>query len=233
MIPLPDETAEIRSMDSEFLEQLNGVLGRRLKETVEFGRSFSVEVLAEYLRELFGDELYFDSLISILQQYTLADAPLVAPTGRITGSTGFHLALFGPPGTGKTFSIDDLIRGNPRSGVPPHGLPGRNRYCGGITPVQFLRVGQSYTGRTFNFIVPGVQRLVQVSRDGRAAEARDGAARGQVGDDVRDRGTRTRSDRSSPSTTTSARRGPRTIGRPSATPTSRRSRTGCSSGSIR
>jgi len=154
MIPLPDETAEIRSMDSEFLEQLNGILGRRLKETMEFGQSFSVEVLAEYLRELFGDELYFDSLISILQQYALADAPLVAPTGRITGSTGFHLALFGPPGTGKTFSIDDLVRGNPRSGVPPHGLPGRNRYCGGITPVQFLRVGQSYTGRTFNFIVP-------------------------------------------------------------------------------
>ncbi|EQD68435.1 hypothetical protein B2A_00439, partial [mine drainage metagenome] len=69
------------------------------------------------------------------------DAPLVAPTGRVTGTTGFHLALFGPPGTGKTFSIDDLIRGNPRTGVPSHGLPGRNRYCGGITPVQFLHVG--------------------------------------------------------------------------------------------
>jgi hypothetical protein len=38
--------------------------------------------------------------------------------------------------------------------VPPHGLPGRNRYCGGITPVQFLRVGAFYSGRTFNFIVP-------------------------------------------------------------------------------
>ncbi len=154
ILPLPDETAEIRAMDSEFLEQLTGVLGRRLDETIEFGRSFGVAQLAEYLRGLFGDELYFDSLISILQQYALADAPLLAPTGRTTGSSGFHLALFGPPGTGKTFSIDDLVRGNPRSGVPPHGLPGRNRYCGGITPVQFLRVGQSYTGRTFNFIVP-------------------------------------------------------------------------------
>jgi hypothetical protein len=152
--PVPDERAEIRAMDGEFLDRLREVLRDRLEATVEFGKSFSVLKLAGYLKELFGEELYFDSLISILQQYALADTPLLAPTGRSTGTTGFHLALFGPPGTGKTFSIDDLIRGNPRSGVPPHGLPGRNRYCGGITPVQFLRVGAAYTGRTFNFIVP-------------------------------------------------------------------------------
>ncbi|EQD56659.1 hypothetical protein B2A_05149, partial [mine drainage metagenome] len=76
-----------------------------------------------------------------MQQYALADVPLVAPGGRTTGTTGFHLALFGPPGTGKTFAIDDFLRGNERTGVPAHGLPGRNRYCGGITPAQFLRVG--------------------------------------------------------------------------------------------
>ncbi len=154
VLPIPDERAEIRSMDGEFLDRLREVLRDRFEETLEFGRSFDVERLAGYLRGLFGEELYFDSLISILQQYALADAPLLAPTGRTTGATGFHLALFGPPGTGKTFSIDDLIRGNPRSGVPAHGLAGRNRYCGGITPVQFLRVGSAYTGRTFNFIVP-------------------------------------------------------------------------------
>ncbi|HYA58531.1 MAG TPA: hypothetical protein VEH57_08770 [Thermoplasmata archaeon] len=153
-VQVPDEASEIRSMDSEFLDHLREVLRERLDETLEFGRTFNVERLATYLRRLFGEEIYFDSLISILQQYALADVPLLAPTGRATGATGFHLALFGPPGTGKTFSIDDLIRGNPRSGVPAHGLPGRNRYCGGITPVQFLRVGASYTGRTFNFIVP-------------------------------------------------------------------------------
>ncbi len=152
--PVPDEPAEIRSMDSEFLDHLRDVLQHRLDETIEFGRRFTVEALSRYLRELFGEALYFDSLISLLQQYALADVPLIAPTGRATGATGFHLALFGPPGTGKTFSIDDLVRGNPRTGVPAHGLPGRNRYCGGITPVQFLRVGASYTGRTFNFIVP-------------------------------------------------------------------------------
>ena len=152
--PVPDERAEIRAMDGEFLDRLREVLRDRLDSTVEFGKTFNVEKLAGYLKGLFGEELYFDSLISPLQQYALADTPLLAPTGRPTGATGFHLALFGPPGTGKTFSIDDLIRGNPRSGVPPHGLPGRNRYCGGITPVQFLRVGAAYTGRTFNFIVP-------------------------------------------------------------------------------
>jgi hypothetical protein len=154
LLPVPDESAEIRSMDGEFLERLREILHHRLEPTLEFGRSFSVGRLAEYLKGLFGEALYVDSLLAILQQYALADVPLVAPTGRTTGATGFHLALFGPPGTGKTFSIDDLVRGNPRSGVPPHGLPGRNRYCGGITPVQFLRVGSSYSGRTFNFIVP-------------------------------------------------------------------------------
>ncbi len=152
--PVPDEGAEIRAMDGEFLDRLREILHHRLAETVAFGASFSVEKLADYLRDLFGEALYFDSLIALLQQYALADVPLIAPTGRTTGSTGFHLALFGPPGTGKTFAIDDLIRGNPRTAVPAHGLAGRNRYCGGITPVQFLRVGAHYQGRTFNFIVP-------------------------------------------------------------------------------
>jgi hypothetical protein len=152
--PVPDEGIEIRELDGEFLDRLREILHSRLAETVEFGATFSVDKLATYLRELFGEALYVDSLIALLQQYALADVPLIAPTGRTTGSTGFHLALFGPPGTGKTFAIDDMIRGNPRTAVPAHGLPGRNRYCGGITPVQFLRVGAYYQGRTFNFIVP-------------------------------------------------------------------------------
>jgi hypothetical protein len=154
LAPVPDEREEIRSLDGDFLRELRAVLTDRLEPTIEFGRSFDIARLAAYLRGLFGEILYIDSLISLLQQYALADVPLVAPTGRRTGTTGFHLALFGPPGTGKTFAIDDMVRGNPRTGVPPHGLPGRNRYCGGITPAQFLRVGSHYAGRTFNFIVP-------------------------------------------------------------------------------
>ncbi len=154
LLPVPDEAEEIRAMDGEFLDRLREVVAHRLEATVEFGREFSIGRLAEYLKGLFGEALYVDSLLALLQQYALADVPLLAPTGRPTGATGFHLALFGPPGTGKSFSIDDLVRGHPRSGVPPHGLPGRNRYCGGITPAQFLRVGAFYSGRTFNFIVP-------------------------------------------------------------------------------
>ncbi len=152
--PVPDERSEIRTLDSDFLGHLQDLLRNRFDETVQFGRSFSAAKLAGYLRDLFGESLYLDILISLLQQYALADVPLLAPTGRSTGSSGFHLAFFGPPGTGKTFAIDDMVRGNPRSAVPAHGLPGRNRYCGGITPAQFLRVGAYYSGRTFNFIVP-------------------------------------------------------------------------------
>jgi len=152
--PVPDETAEVHAMDTAYFHALKDLLDHRLDATLQFGRELSIDRLATYLKDLFGEELYPDLLIALLQQYALSDVPLVAPTGRVTGSTGFHLALFGPPGTGKTFSIDDFIRGNPRRGVPAHGLPGRNRYCGGITPVQFLHVGAAYTGRTFNFIVP-------------------------------------------------------------------------------
>ncbi|MCI4348189.1 MAG: hypothetical protein L3J97_06200, partial [Thermoplasmata archaeon] len=113
--PVPDERSEIRSMDSDFLGHLQDLLRNRFDETVAFGRSFSAAELAGYLRDLFGEALYLDILISMLQQYALADVPLLAPTGRSTGSSGFHLAFFGPPGTGKTFAIDDMVRGNSRS----------------------------------------------------------------------------------------------------------------------
>lgn len=150
----PDEGAEIRAMDTEYFLFLKDLLDDRLKETLRFAEDFDLGKLVEYAKELFGEELYLDIVIAILHQYALADVPLLAPSGRPTGSTGFSLALFGPPGTGKTFAIDDMIRGNPKAGVPAHGLPGRSRYCGGITPAQFLRVGSYYRGRTFNFIVP-------------------------------------------------------------------------------
>ena len=47
-----------------------------------------------------------------------------------------------------------MILGKPEAKIQPHGVPGRNRYCGGITPARFIRIGQAYTKRTFNFIVP-------------------------------------------------------------------------------
>ncbi len=149
-----NEAIELREMDTEYFLYLKDLLTDRLPAVLKFAEEFTLASLVSYTKELFGEELFLDILIGLLHQYALCDAPLMAPTGRPTGTSGFNLSLFGPPGTGKTFAIDDMIRGNPKAGVPPHGLPGRNRYCGGITPVQFLRVGSFYRGRTFNFIVP-------------------------------------------------------------------------------
>lgn len=152
--PPTSEASEIRDMDAEFFLYLKDLINERLKPVLAFAEEFDLAHLVDYCRDLFGEELYLDIVIALLQQYALCDVPLIAPTGKSTGTSGFHLALFGPPGTGKTFSIDDMVRGNPRTGVPAHGLPGRNRYCGGITPAQFMRVGTYYRGRVFNFIVP-------------------------------------------------------------------------------
>jgi hypothetical protein len=98
--------------------------------------------------------LYFDSFLSIIQQYSLTDVEIVNPLGKTGIKTGWSFALFGEPGTGKSFSTRDLVLGIPGGKMSAHGVPGRNRYCGGITPARFIRIGQVYVGKTFNFIVP-------------------------------------------------------------------------------
>ena len=148
------ELLEIGRLDREFEAYLRELLRSRLDDAVEFGRTFSVSALAGYLQSLFGSTLYFDSLLSITQQYALADVDVVNPEGRVAMRTGFNLAFFGETGTGKTFSIDDMIRGDSAKSVLPHGLPGRNRYGGGMTPARFIRIGEAYQGRKFNFILP-------------------------------------------------------------------------------
>jgi len=152
--PLEEELERVRRMDSEFDRYLEDLLKHRLEKTIKFGKQFGIESLASYLQELFGPILYFDSLLSITQQYGLANVNIVHEKGETGRKTGWSLALFGDPGTGKSFSTRDMILGRPSAKIGAHGLPGRNRYCGGMTPARFIRIGEAYAGRVFNFIVP-------------------------------------------------------------------------------
>jgi hypothetical protein len=151
---LEDERRKVGEMDEELNKYLNDLIKNRLSQTAKFGKTFSASYLADYLQSLFGQLLYFDGFLSIIQQYGVADVEIVTPQGKTGMRTGWSFALFGEPGTGKSFSTRDLILGIPDGKIQPHGVPGRNRYCGGITPARFIRIGQAYVERTFNFIVP-------------------------------------------------------------------------------
>ncbi|MEM1514784.1 MAG: hypothetical protein QXH24_01850 [Candidatus Bathyarchaeia archaeon] len=152
--PLDEEMTLIKRMDHELDSYLSDLIANRLEETIKFGKNFNISKLSRYLQDLFGPILYFDSLLSLTQQYGLANAEVINPQGKVCKRTGWSLALFGDPGTGKSFATRDLIFGKTSMGLSAHGIPGRNRYCGGMTPARFIRIGQAYAGRTFNFIVP-------------------------------------------------------------------------------
>jgi len=148
------ERQEIEKMDTTLGEYMSTLLKTRLDATIRFGKTFSVSALADYLMKLFGSVLYFDSMLSITQQYGLADMEIVHENGKTGMRTGLNLSLFGEPGTGKSFSTRDMILGRPDAKIYAHGIPGRNRYAGGMTPARFIRIGQAYEGRVINFIVP-------------------------------------------------------------------------------
>lgn len=145
------ELQNIMQMQRQFDSYLEGLVNERLDETVEYGKTISVPTTIEYLKSISAN-LYFDSFLSLVQQYSLSDTPIVSH-GNLKMSTGFNLALMGQPGTGKTFATVDLVLGNEGEGIPAHGLPGMNRYCGGMTVAQFVRIAQAYQGKRFNFIV--------------------------------------------------------------------------------
>jgi len=147
------EFLEVIRMEEEFRTYLRNLLKDRLEDTIKFGREFSPSKLIAYLQDLYGPVIFYDHLLSITQQYSICDADVYNESGYKALTSGFNLALFGEPGTGKTFATKDMILGNEGLGVPPHGLPGINRYCGGMTPAMFIAIGEAYTGRRFNFIV--------------------------------------------------------------------------------
>ena len=150
------ELEGIKRGEEEFDAYLDRLLSHRLDETTEFGQSMDISFLENYLRG-FSPEwqwLYFDSLLSIAQQYGLGNAQVVNDKGICVGGTGFNLAFFGAPGSGKTFAIKEMILGNEDNNVKAHGLPGKNRYCGGMTAARFIRMGEAYQGKRFNFIIP-------------------------------------------------------------------------------
>jgi hypothetical protein len=141
-------------MEEEFKNYLSSLIKERLEDTVKFGKEWSPRSLIDYLQDLYGPVIFFDHLLSITQQYSICDVDVVTEKGDKALNVGFNLALFGEPGTGKTFATKDMILGNESQNVPPHGLPGLNRYCGGMTPAKFIAIGETYQGRKFNFIVP-------------------------------------------------------------------------------
>ena len=148
------EFLEVIKMEEEFKNYLSGLLKDRLEETIKFGRKYmSPQFLVEYLQDLFGPVIFFDHLLTITQQYSICDVEVVTGDGERALNIGFNLALFGEPGTGKTFATKDMILGNESQNVPPHGLPGLNRYCGGMTPAKFIAIGEAYQDRRFNFII--------------------------------------------------------------------------------
>jgi hypothetical protein len=153
---LLDEFKRINEMDAEFDSYLQNLLKDRLEDTIKIGKSFSIQTLENYLIEMFGHTLYFDSFLAITQQYGIADVPVISEfkDNSLGLKTGFNLALFGEPGTGKSYSTRDMILGKSDGSIPAHGLPGKNRYAAGITPARFIRIGQAYAGKSWNFIIP-------------------------------------------------------------------------------
>jgi hypothetical protein len=148
------EFIEVIKMDQAFKMYLRDLMKNRLEEALNFGKRFTPSDLISYLQSLYGEVLFYDHLLSITQQYSVCDAEVLNLAGEKALNVGFNLALFGEAGTGKTFATKDMILGSDNSAVPPHGLPGINRYAGGMTPAKFIAIGEAYVGRKFNFIIP-------------------------------------------------------------------------------
>ena len=141
-----------RDMEASLMNYLKGLISRE-KDVKDFAKSVQLNSLCEYFEE-YGGMASIDVLLSWAQLFGIADVDVLKPNGDKLTTTGFHLAYFGDVGTGKTYSSIDFVMGNERIGLEPHGIPGRYRYCGGITPYMFIHMGQYYEGDKMVFLVP-------------------------------------------------------------------------------
>ncbi len=116
----------------------------------------SIGDVMEYIKGIMGERLYMDALLPIIQQYSIANIPIYSSANkdRNINQTGFSLAYFGEPGTGKTFATDDLLRGKEEKGVPPHGMIGRLRYAQGMTPKMFIAILEAYQNYPVDWVIP-------------------------------------------------------------------------------
>jgi len=128
------------------------------EENVEYWvkKISSINDLVEYTKSIMGSELYMDALLPIIQQYSMANVDIYSSANleRKINQTGFSLAYFGEPGTGKTFATDDLLRGKEEKGVPPHGIIGRLRYAQGMTPKMFIAILEAYQDYPVDWVIP-------------------------------------------------------------------------------
>ena len=128
------------------------------EENVEvwISRISSVRNIINYAKSIMGEELYMDALLPIIQQYSIGNVGIYSSANleQRINQTGFSLAYFGEPGTGKTFATDDLLRGKEEKGILPHGIIGRLRYAQGMTPKMFIAILEAYQDYPVDWVIP-------------------------------------------------------------------------------
>ena len=141
----------VRRMKREYENFISTMDEERLDEIKTMIRDvWDIENYTKHINE----SLYLDLLLPIIQQYGMADVSIYSSEGRKITQTGFSLAYFGEPGTGKTFATDDFIRGNEREGIPAHGIIGRVRYAEGMTPKKFISILEAYQNYPVDWVIP-------------------------------------------------------------------------------
>ena len=144
----------VLSLKREYEKFISNVKEENVEEWIS--RISSVRDIINYAKSIMGEELYMDALLPIIQQYSIGNVGIYSSANleRRINQTGFSLAYFGEPGTGKTFATDDLLRGKEEKGIPPHGIIGRLRYAQGMTPKMFIAILEAYQDYPVDWVIP-------------------------------------------------------------------------------